>query len=369
MKTSITHKWRSQIVGGVLLLVLAGCSSKQESATAVKAEAPIAVSVAMPSGGGETGINLTGTIEASQTVNISTRVMGFITMLRVKAGDHVSKGQLLATIGNDDILARRAQADAMIADAEATLRNAQKDLDRFTVLYNQQSATAKELENVSLQHSAARSRLEAAKQMRNEITASLGYTRLTAPFAGVVTQKLAEAGSMASPGMPLLTIEQGGNYQVNASVPENIIHNIHRGAIARVTVKALDKTISGAVTQVNPSSQFTGSQYMIKIAIPVKENEGLYSGMYANVFIPVQGLIPAGASGNPIMVPLSSIERKDQLTGLYTIATDNTALLRWVRLGKTYGDKVEVLTGLEKNEQFIVNADGKLYNGVPVKLQ
>ena len=68
------------------------------------------------------------------------------------------------------------------------------------------------------------------------------------------------------------------------------------------------------------------------------------------------------------MVPLSAIEHKDQLTGLYTIGTNNTALLRWVRLGKTYGDQVEVLSGLEKNEPFIVSAAGKLYNGIPVKI-
>jgi RND family efflux transporter MFP subunit len=263
-------------------------------------------------------------------------------------------------------VAKRGQTDAMIAEAQAGLSTAQKDMDRFTVLYKQQSATAKELDNVTLQYSSAKSRLEGAKQMRNEVNASLGYTSLTAPFSGIVTQKLADAGSMANPGMPILTIEQSGSYQVSASVPENIINQIHQGAEAVISIKSLDKTIKGTVVQINPSSQFTGGQYIIKINIADADKKRLYAGMYATVAIPVKEAVAVKAATNSVLVPVSAIERKDQLTGLYTVGSNNTALLRWVRLGKTYGDKVEVLSGLEKNESFILSADGKLYNGAVV---
>jgi RND family efflux transporter MFP subunit len=205
--------------------------------------------------------------------------------------------------------------------------------------------------------------------MRNEINASLGYTSLTAPFSGIVTQKYADAGSMANPGMPLLTIEQSGSYQVSASVPENIIAEIHSGAEAMVTIKSLDKTIKGNVTQINPSSAFTGGQYIIKVSISTADKKGLYAGMYATVSIPAKTVNPATVSSTAVLVPVTSIEHQDQLTGLYTIASNNTALLRWVRLGKTFGDKVKVLSGLEKNEQFVVSAAGKLYNGIPIKLK
>ncbi|NOT93086.1 MAG: efflux RND transporter periplasmic adaptor subunit [Ferruginibacter sp.] len=352
------------------LLFLAACSSdkKNEAAKTEIADA-VTVTVATPASDDLQAINVSGQIEAGQSANISARVMGYITMLKVKVGDRVSQGQLLATISNQDMMAKRAQTDAMIAEAQAALKSAQKDQERFTVLYNQQSATAKELDNVTLQYSAAKARVEGAKQMRNEVSAMIGYTSLTAPFSGIVTQKLADAGSMANPGMPILTIEQGGSYQVSASVPENMINQIKQGAEAIVTIKATDKTFKGKVTQINQSSQFTGGQYIIKVAIPANEKTGLYSGMYANVSIPVQQKDTIKTNSNIVMVPLSSIERKDQLTGLYTIGSSNTALLRWVRLGKTYGDKVEVLTGLTKDEKFVLSADGKLYNGVPVKIK
>ncbi len=365
---TINTKKALQLFTAMGLLVLSSCSSNEKKDTTANTDKPITVTISTPSGDVQQGINVSGQIEASQTANISSRVMGYITMLKVKIGDHVSKGQLLATISNQDMLAKRAQADAMIAEAQAAVSSAQKDYDRFTALYKQQSATAKELDNVTLQYSAAKARMEGARQMRNEVNAMLGYTSLTAPFSGIVIQKLADAGSIASPGMPILTIEQSGSYQVSAVVPENSINQIQPGTEAVVTIKALDKTIKGTVTQINQSSQFTGGQYIIKVSIPDNEKKGLYAGMYANVVIATKQTVVVKETTNSVLVPLSSIEHKDQLTGLYTISSNNTALLRWVRLGKTYGDKVEVLTGLEKNEAFIVSADGKLYNGIPVSI-
>ena len=107
----------------------AACSSDKRSETISDNEAPVMVTVAKPSGNETGSIHFSGTVESSQTANISTRVMGYITKLNVKVGDHVNKGQLIATISNDDILAKRAQADAMISEAEAALKNAQKEID------------------------------------------------------------------------------------------------------------------------------------------------------------------------------------------------------------------------------------------------
>jgi len=367
---TIYSKMTTRFFIGIGILLFTACSSKEKKETpAVNTGTAIVVTVATPSAMEQDDLNISGQIESIQTANISTRVMGFITKLNVKVGDHVSKGQLLATISNDDILAKRAQTDAMINEAEAALKSAEKDQERFSNLYKQQSASAKELDNVTLQYNSAKSRVEAAKQMRNEVNAMLSYTNLTAPFSGIVTQKLVDAGSMANPGMPILTIEQSGVFQVSASVPENNINEIHQGMEVTINIKAINKTIKGTVTQINQSSQFTGGQYIVKISIPENKKSDLYAGMYANVFIPIKRSATIKTNGDAVVVPVSCIENKDQLTGLYTVGSNNTALLRWVRLGKTYGDKVEVLSGLENNEQFIVSADGKLFNGAVIKIK
>ena len=354
------------LIGFILVTIISSCSSKKEEKTNT-ADSAILVAVASPSSNNSKELNFSGQIEASQTVNISTRIMGFITAINVKVGDHVNKGQLLVSISNDDIKAKRAQTDAMISEAEASFNNAKKDQDRFNNLYKQQSASAKELDNINLQYNSAKSRLEAARQMRNEVSAMMSYTQLTAPFSGIVSQKMMDAGSMASPGMPILTIEQAGVLQVSASVPENNIQQLQLGSKATVQIQSADKTFQSTVSQINPSSQFTGGQFIVKIKIPESAQKGLYAGMYANIAIPLKNAIAKTTNEDAVLVPLSAIENKNQLTGLYTVSSNNHALLRWVRLGKTYGDKVEVLSGLEKNENFIINAEGKLFNGASVK--
>lgn len=354
------------LIALALLTVFNSCSSNKEEKKN-NSDSSILVQLASPSSNSSKELQLSGQVEASQTVNISTRIMGFITAMNVKVGDHVNKGQLLVTISNDDIKAKKAQADAMIAEAEAAFNNSKKDQDRFNNLYKQQSASAKEIDNINLQYNSAISRLEAAKQMRNEINAMMSYAQLTAPFSGVVSQKMMDAGSMASPGMPILTIEQSGVLQVSASVPETSIQQIQIGANATVQIQSADKTFQTNVSQINPSSQFTGGQYIVKLKIPEGAQKGLYAGMYVNISIPLKNSEPVNQNDDSILVPLTAIENKNQLTGIYTISSNNHALLRWVRLGKTYGDKVEVLSGLEKNEKFIIQAEGKLFNGASVK--
>ncbi len=355
------------IVTVVITSFLYSCSADKEEQKNSREEKAVAVTVSTP--GNEDvsgGINVSGQVEAVQTAHISTRVMGYITKVYVSIGDHVKQGQLIFTVNSTDILAKRAQTEAMIAQADASLQNAQKDYDRFTALYNQQSASAKELDNVSLQYKAAKSNLHAARQMRNEVNAQLSYTNVTAPFSGIVTQKMLDAGSMATPGMPVVTIEQSGALQVSASVSESQIASIKQGDEAILDIKSTGKIISGKITQVSQSSQSSGGQYIIKISIPADEKQQVYSGMYVNVHIPVKELLQNKGAANNILVPVESIINKNQLTGLYTISTNNTALLRWVRLGKNAGNKVEVLSGLARNEIFILHADGRLYNGVPV---
>lgn len=349
-------------------ILLTACSSNEKKAETTTVVTPIEVKLSMPNAATQNALSLGGQIEAVQSANISTRVMGYITSMRVKVGDHVSQGQLLATISNQDILAKRAQADAMIAEAEAALRNAQKDYDRFTALYQQQSASAKELDNVTLQYNAAKSRVDAAKQMRNEVNAMLAYTNLTAPFSGVVTQKMADAGSMANPGMPLLTIEKSGSFQASIAVPESQINYVKMGNVVPLYIQAINKSIKGTVTQISESAQYTGGQYMVKVAIPENEKAGLYAGMYVTAQLPIKGNVAVVNTGSDaVMVPVSAIVTKDELTGLYTVSANHTALLRWVRLGKQMGNEVEVLSGLSKGEPFILSANGKLADGVPVK--
>lgn len=358
--------FKKSLYASLILILVAGfnaCSDGNDEKNVIN-EKPVAVTLSTVSAGMQPAILASGVVEAVQTANVSTRVMGRITNIFVKTGDRVHKGQLLASVGDEDIKAKGAQADAMIAEAEGAYTSAKKDYDRFNNLYQQQSATAKELDNVTLQYNSAKARVIAAKQMRSEVNANLSYSSLKAPFPGVVTQKLAEEGNITSPGMPVLTIEQDGILQVSATIAESDISNIHLGDVTNMLIKSTGKSFSGKIIQINPSSQFTGGQYIVKISIPETMKKDVYAGMFAGVSIPVKDI--QQVKNDVVLVPLSAIINRDELTGIYTVSATNTALLRWIRLGKTYGDKAEVISGLSKDEKFISSSESKLYNGAPV---
>lgn len=337
-------------------------SSDQKDETNASA---INVEVYSPAQASSEGFYLSGEVTAKQTATISTRMMGYVNKIYVKPGDKVSAGQLLVSISSDEILAKRAQVQAMITEAEAASKNSQRDLERFTTLRSQNSISEKELENVSLQNTSMNAKVQMARQQMNEVNAMLAYTNIRAPFSGIVTQKMMDEGSMANPGMPILMIEQNGELQVVASVPENYIQYVKVGDGAKIELKSLGVTIDGKVSELSPSAFRTGGQYSMKLSIDAKDKANIHSGMFANILIPNK--IKEAVSSR-IMLNKSSIIYRDQLTGIYVVDADNQATLRWVRLGKTIGEQVEVLSGLNGNDRIVLKAEGKLYNGAKVSI-
>ncbi len=343
-------------------LFMVSCSHEQPASLHQPTPVVVTLTQAVPQNTGN--ITASGQIESTEIAVISTRVMGFITSVHAKPGDTVNKGQLLIAISNSDILAKRAQAQAMVTEAEAALKDAQKDFDRYTELYKQQSASEKELESITLRYQSMKAKAEVARQMQLEAEAMLAYTSITAPFAGVVTQTMADKGSMANPGVPLLILEKKGSYEVITSVTEADVEHLKTGTPVTVLVKATGKKILGQVSEISPSSSHSGGRYGVKISIPQTAHTGLYSGMSATVNFAILNV-----DSGKLVIPATALIYKDQLVGLYTVSENNTAVLRWLRLGKAYDDQVEVLAGLNAHERFILKAEGKLYNGVPVQVQ
>ena len=147
-------------------------------------------------------------------------------------------------------------------------------------------------------------------------------------------------------------------------IPESDITTIKTGTKALILIKSTNKTIEGFVSEVSSSTKNTGGQYLVKVIID-KTDEKLLSGMFTSVQFPVEKV----ETSSLVIIPKSALIKQGQLTGIYTIGNKNTAILRWLRVGKSFGDQVEVLSGLSANEQYIVSAEGKLYNGAKVSIQ
>ena len=309
-------------------------------------------------------LNASGTIQALKSANLSTRMMGFVTSTPVNVGDKVKKGDLLLAINNADLQAKLSQVKASINEATAAFTNAEKDYNRFKALFTENSASQKELDDITAHYNIAKARLEGAKQMKNEVDAQFAYANLRAPFDGVVTGRFIKNGDMTKPGMPLISIEAPDNFEVIAMVPESDISKILAGTNASILVKSMNKTLPGKVTEVSTSAQNTGGQYLVKITVD-KTDTSILSGMFVTIQFPLE----TQQKNNMVLIPKSAIVTKGQLSGIYTVSEEHTAILRWLRLGRTFGDNVEVLSGLSPNESYIVSADSKLYNGVKLAIQ
>jgi RND family efflux transporter MFP subunit len=307
---------------------------------------------------------VSGKVQAANSAQLSTRMMGFVNDVPVNVGDKVTKGQLLVAINNADLQAKKAQVNAGITEATAAFNNAQKDYNRFKALFAENSASQKELDDMTANFEMAKARLEGAQQMKNEVNAQFAYTNITAPFNGVVTSKNITKGDMANPGQPLISIEAPGDFEVMAMVPETEISQIKTGTLVNVMISSINKTLSGSVKEVSTSAQQTGGQYLVKINLDASK-EPVLSGMFATVAFPVE----KKATNRSVLIPTAALVTNGQLSGIYTVSEENTAMLRWLRLGRTLGDQVEVLSGLNAGESYILTSNGKLFNGAKVSIQ
>jgi RND family efflux transporter MFP subunit len=346
----------------VLSVTSCGNSSKEKSIDQTPA---VAVTVSSASAENNSPfLTASGKIEAVNSATLSTRMMGFVNKVHVNVGQKVSKGQLLISINNADLSAKRAQTNAGITEAQAAFNSAEKDYERFQNLFAKSSASQKELDDQRANYEMAKARLEGARQMKNEVESQFAYVDLRAPFSGVVTNRFIDQGDMANPGVPLISVEGPGSFEVTASVPEREISKIKSGSEVQVLVKSLDIQLPGTVTEVSSSAWNTGGRYLVKVVLD-KTDAGILSGMYATVQFPVE----KSGDDTALLVPKEAIVHRGELTGVYTVSLSNTAILRWVRLGRTLGDKVEVLSGLTADENYIIDADSKLFNGVRLTIK
>ncbi|MFD0992463.1 efflux RND transporter periplasmic adaptor subunit [Tenacibaculum geojense] len=346
------------------MFLLASCA-KETTSDSKNTIPPVKVTVAKAQNNSSGFIQASGKVYAVNNATLSTRMMGFVREVPVKVGDKVVKGQQLISIQSADIEAKAAQVKAGISEATVAYNNAKRDYDRYRKLFAEKSVSVKEMDDISAMFNMAKARLDAVKQQQKEVNAQFLYSNLKAPFSGVITQIFIKKGDMANPGVPLIAMENPATYEVKTRVSESAISQLTKGNKATVEINAIGAKLNGTITEISTSTQYTGGQYMVTVLLD--ENKAkLYSGMFASVNFSSD---KTEEVTNSILIPHKAIVTKGQLKGVYTVSSQGTAILRWLRLGKTNDAYVEVLSGLKADETYILTAESKLYNGVPVSVQ
>ncbi len=376
---------------GILTLLLAsllpaGCSRETKPLEA--AQAPVAVrTIQMERAPIDEIYEATGTVRARNTAVIASKVPGYIQQIRVNAGDRVAAGQVLVVLAAQDLDAQVARAQAAAAAAASGVAEAEKsrlaaqaaaqltatthrryqdllakravsqqEFDEAEARYRSAAAT-QEMSSASVER--ARSSQQQAEAELRATRVTRGYAGITAPFAGIVTEKRMDAGSLAMPGQPLLVIEQSSGFRFEAAVEERLAGTVRPGTPARVVIEATGFAGDGRVSEVVPSVDPGSRSFIAKIDVPLAS--GLRSGLFGRASF-VTGRREA------ISIPTAAVVTNGQLQSVY-VADGKVARQRLVSLGTRGGDRVEVLSGLAPGERLIISDPARLRDGVPIEVQ
>lgn len=326
-------------------LLLAGCGRKPDThppAQPVLATAQVQVQRA-ESKQRATTEEVVGTIQAKLHATLEAKVSGRIDKMPLLLGQAVKAGELVARLDAAEIKARMEQA-------EAALQQAERDWKRTSALFDQQAATRSD-------YDATDSRYRLAKAAVAEAQAMMGYVEILAPFAGVVTKKWADVGDLATPGKPLIGIEDPSMLQLEADVPDAIASRIQQNARLAIQVDSLKGELVGTVVEIAPTADPASRTFRVKLDLP--PTAGLRSGQFARLIVPV-------GESNSVRVPTSAVVVRGQLEILFVV-TNQQAQLHLVKTGRTIGDEVEILAGLNSGESVVVGGADLLTDGQPVE--
>jgi RND family efflux transporter MFP subunit len=366
---------------------LASCSGGHDAATRdaatrvdVTVQAATLESAAQP-------FEVGGQVRARTTATLVSRIFADVQEILVQPGDKVRAGQVLVRLDGRELQAQQARAEAAVAAAEQSVKAAATNRDgaeaglalatathkRIADLRAKNSATPNELDQAVSTLRAAEARATgtqagiqeaeaaaaAARAAFRAATVGASYAAIAAPFDGIVTEKRVEVGNMATPGAPLVTVEDERSYRLEVRVDASRVGGLETTRPVDVAVDALGPSgaLTGTIAEV--SRTLDGAHaFLVKIDLPA--NADLRSGMFGRARI--------GAGSRQVLtVPATAIVRRGQLTSVFVVDKDNRARLRLVQVAQASGARAEIAAGLDSGEQVVVQPSPTLVDGAPVR--
>lgn len=292
-----------------------------------------------------TQVEVVGTVQAVDRAEIAAKIAGNIIALPVDLGSRVKQGELLVELSAGEI-------SAQVQQAKAQLEQARRNLAREENLLKKNAATPESVK--SLQDSA-----RIAEAAYREALTMFDYARITAPFAGIVTRKFANTGDLATPGKPLLILEEGTHLQVVTDIPEAMVATIGKGDRLQVAIPSAGMITEGTVAEISPTADPTSRTAPVKLSLPVDDR--LRSGQFARVSL-------AAAGAETLMIPAEAVVPFGQMERVFVV-DDGRARLRLVRTGAQENSDVEILSGLEEGDTVVVAGNVHLVDGQPVRIR
>ena len=363
------------------LIALCGCNhAAQQSAVAMNPIAPV-----VPASRATLANTLTvaGEFLPYQEVELHAKVAGYIRSIHVDIGDKVKQGEVLAVLDVPELQAQVQGAQAGVRQSQAEIIRATNDVTRYEANYValhaaavrlQQASDARpgliaqqELDDARAKDQAAAAQVDAAKStlsamqqqlgvsqaQRQQVTTMEDYSRIVAPFTGIVTWRYADTGALIQAGTsnagsaPVVKIAEVSTLLLRLPVPETIAPYVRDGDAATIRIDALGRTISGKVTR--STGALDASTRSMQVEVDVANADGsLTPGMYAQVTLNVR------RAGNALVVPIQAIDTSGPQPILLVVNAQSRVERRAVQTGIATANRIEVLSGLREGEQVIV---------------
>ena len=394
----------TMILIGLVAVGMAACGKKEETAPEKIRTVRGPKVEAVQTSPVEEVYEAVGTVRSKVASILSSRITGQILAVHVREGDPVQAGQLLMEIDNREATAQLQKAQAGLREAQEMLEEVERNIqaaesakiaaeanktlaistfNRYKTLLERRSVSPQKFEEVQARHQAriaeadraeethralfakkeqVLAKMEQAKAEVNQAQLSVGSAQIASPIDGLVTAKQAEVGVLATPGLPLVTVEDDTCYRLEAVVEESQIGKIRSGATVRVRIDALGPMEwLGRVVEIGPAADPASRSSIVKVDLPQKGDRArgrqiLRSGFFGKALFSI-------GQRQALTVPEKAVMLRGQLQEIYVLDPENIARLRLIKTGTQYGQRVEILAGLREGERIVVEGAEAVSDG------
>jgi RND family efflux transporter MFP subunit len=372
---------------------VSGCARPNAAATRTSGDAPTVAAARIGRGDIAQVLTIASEFKPFQEIEVHAKVAGFLKSISVDVGDRVRAGQLLAVLEVPELQDEIKQDEAGVKRANEEINRAQADLERTQSAHEVAHLSASRLSSVMKSRpnlvaqqdideasgrdrvaeaqvataqaalAAAREQLEVSKAARGKTQTLFDYSRITAPFAGVITHRYADTGAMIQAGtssqtqaMPIVRLSQNDRLRLVIPVPESAVSRVHVGAPVDITVQSLHKTVTGTVARFAERLDTETRTMRVEVDVP-NPTLALVPGMYADAALALDQVKGA------VVAPVQAVDRAETGARVLVIGRDRVTEARTVTVGIEGDDRVEIKAGLSVGDLVVVGSRAQLKPG------
>ncbi|HQW63939.1 MAG: efflux RND transporter periplasmic adaptor subunit [Xanthomonadales bacterium] len=288
-----------------------------------------------------------GVIEAVNQATLSAQTGGRVLELPFDVDDYVPAGAVVARFTDVEQQSAQRRAQAALAAAESTAREAEADYERIREIHARKLVAKAQLDQATARRDGARAALDSARAALRESAEQVDYTVIRAPYSGIVVKRHVQVGETVRPGQALISGISLGELRVEVQVPQSDVAAIREHRQAAVILDAASgERLEAKEVVVYPNADPQTHSFRVRLELPAQET-GLHPGMTVKVAFTV-------GEAQRLLVPAAALLQRSEVTAVYVLDAQGPTL-RQVRIGHRYGDRVEVLAGLDDGERIALD--------------